>query len=201
MNQQFKFYLAGMAMLCLSAFAMAEDHPAQTLVVESTTELMEFLKTDADRIKADPAYLQTKVQELVVPHLHFPRMTRSAVGKHWKKASDDQKRALVSEFKNLMLNTYSNALLEYSGETIEFEPYKSIDKEKFAVVRSNVRQSGGGNVPVLYKLTDDDGWRIYDVEVSSVSLVTSFRTAFSSEVSKGGIDGLIATLKDRNSDS
>lgn len=201
MIQQFKFLLAGLALFGLSAFAWAQEHPAQALVVESTTKMMDFLKTDSDKIKEDPAYLQAKVEELVVPHLDFPRMTVLAVGKHWKKASSEQKKELVSEFKTLMLNTYTSALTEYSGETIEFEPYKAIDKENFAVVRSTFNQSGGSDVPVLYKLREKDGWRIYDVEVNSVSLVTSYRTAFSNEVSNGGIEGLLATLKDRNSES
>ncbi|MEE9332639.1 MAG: ABC transporter substrate-binding protein [Granulosicoccaceae bacterium] len=200
-NNVVKHCIASLAMLCASFVAMAAEHPAQVMVVESTTQMMGFLKTDVDKIKADPAYLAAKVDELVVPHLDFNRMTRLAVGKNWKKASKEQKKDLVAEFKDLLLNTYTNALTEYSGETIKFEPYRQIDKEGYAVVRSVFNQAGGGAVPVLYKLRGKGGWKIYDIEVNSVSLVTSYRTAFGTEVSKGGIDGLLGTLKKKNAES
>ncbi len=200
LSTAFKYAIAGFV-LGASFGAVAEDHPAQTMVVESTTKMMDFLKTDGDKIKDDPAYLAAKVDELVVPNLDFNRMTRLAVGKNWKKASDEQQVELVSEFKNLLLNTYTNALTEYSGETIEFEPYRPIEKEGFAVVRSVFNQSGGGAVPVIYKLRGKGGWKIYDIEVNSVSLVTSYRTAFGTEVSKGGIDGLLGTLRKKNAES
>ena len=196
-----KLLVASVALLSASFVATADEHPAQVMVIESTTKMMDFLKTDADKIKADSAYLDAKVDELVVPYLDFERMTRLAVGKNWKKASDEQQTELVAEFKLLLLNTYTNALTEYSGETIEFEPYRQIDKEGYAVVRSVFNQSGGGSVPVIYKLRGKGGWKIYDIEVNSVSLVTSYRTAFGTEVSNGGIDGLLATLKQRNSES
>ncbi len=201
MSQTIKHGVACLALLGASFVASAEEHPAQVMVVESTTQMMDFLKTDADKIKNDPEYLAAKVDELVVPHLDFKRMTRLAVGKNWKKASKDQQQELVSEFKNLLLNTYTNALTEYSGETIEFEPYRPIEKEGFAVVRSTFNQAGGGAVPVIYKLRGKGGWKIYDIEVNSVSLVTSYRTAFGTEVSNGGIDGLLGTLKKKNSET
>ena len=93
------------ALMGMAVVTAAEEHPAQVMVVESTTKMMDFLKTDADKIKADPAYLKVKVDELVVPHLDFERMTRLAVGKNWKKASAEQQVELVSEFKSLLLNT------------------------------------------------------------------------------------------------
>lgn len=199
MKQLIKSMFVGITLMSAAFVASAEEHPAQTMVIESTTAMMDFLKTDAEKIKEDEAYLQAKVDELVVPHLDFQRMTRLAVGKHWKKASKEQKIELVSQFKQLLLNTYTSALTEYSGETIEFEPYRQIDKEGFAVVRSTFNQSGGGAVPVIYKLRGKGGWKIYDIDVNSVSLVTSYRSAFGTEVSNGGIDGLINTLKERNS--
>lgn len=196
-----KHGIASLALLAASFVAVAQEHPAQVMVVESTTKMMDFLKTDVDKIKDDPAYLATKVDELVVPNLDFKRMTRLAVGKNWKKASKEQQLELVAEFKNLLLNTYTNALTEYSGETIEFEPYRSIAKEGFAVVRSVFNQASGGPVPVVYKLRGKGGWKIYDIEVNSVSLVTSYRTAFGTEVSNGGIDGLLVTLKKKNAEA
>ena len=125
-------------------------------------------------------------------------MTKLAVGKFWRKADAAQKTELVVEFKTLLLNTYTGALTQYSGESIEFEPFRAEERDDRAVVRSTFSQSGGSDVPVIYKLRDKDGWGIYDIEVISISLVTSYRSAFANEISNGGIAGLIETLKERN---
>jgi phospholipid transport system substrate-binding protein len=128
-------------------------------------------------------------------------MTKLAVGKFWRQADAAQKTELVSEFKTLLLNTYTGTLAEYSGETITFEPFRPESRDDRAVVRSTFSQSGGDDVPVVYKLRDQDGWSIYDIEVNNISLVTSYRSAFTNEIGKGGIAGLIGALKDRNAKS
>lgn len=188
--------------LTFSSFQLrAEEHPAQTLVVESITTMLDVLKNEEDKIKSDPEFLQSKVNELIVPNLDFNTMTKLAVGKFWRQADADQKTELVVEFKTLLLNTYTGALAEYSGETINFEPFRPESREDRAVVRSTFSQSAGSDVPVIYKLRDKDGWSIYDIEVNSISLVTSYRSAFANEIDRGGIAGLIETLKERNNKS
>jgi len=184
-----------------SSVALAQEHPAQTLVVESITKMLDVLKNEQDRIKEEPDYLQSRVNELIVPNLDFNTMTKLAVGKFWKKADAAQKTELVLEFKTLLLNTYTGALTQYSGESIEFEPFRAEDRDDRAVVRSTFSQSAGSDVPVIYKLRDKDGWSIYDIEVNSISLVTSYRSAFANEINNGGIAGLIETLKERNKKS
>ena len=184
-----------------TASAWAAEHPAQELVVDSTTEMLSILKNEGDRIEAEPEYLDAKVEEIVVPNLDFNTMTKLAVGKFWRQADADQKTELVTEFKTLLLNTYTSAMTEYSGGTISFEPFRPESREDRAVVRSVFDQSGGQDVPVTYKLRDKDGWSIYDIEVDGLSLVTSYRTAFASEIRKGGVAGLLDTLKDRNARS
>lgn len=185
----------------LSASALAADHPAQELVVDSTTEMLAILKNDGDRIASEPGYLDQKVEEIIVPNLDFNTMTKLAVGKFWRQADADQKTELVTEFKTLLLNTYTSAMTEYSGGTINFERFRPESREDRAVVRSVFDQEAGQDVPVTYKLRDKDGWSIYDIEVDGLSLVTSYRTAFASEIRKGGIDGLLSTLKKRNTRS
>lgn len=179
----------------------AEDHPAQTLVVDSISSMLDVLKNEKEKIKSDPEFLQGKVDELIVPNLDFNTMTKLAVGKFWRKADAGQKTELVVEFKTLLLNTYTGALAEYSGESISFEPFRPENREDRAVVRSTFSQSAGSDVPVIYKLREKDGWSIYDIEVNSISLVTSYRSAFTNEIDKGGIAGLINTLKERNNKS
>jgi len=189
-----------MSNLAVVAFA-ADDHPAQVMVVDSTSQLIDVLKTQSDRIKNDKAFLDEQIDKFVVPYVDFDTMTKLAVGKSWKKADAQQRVDLVAEFKALLLNTYTNALTEYSGESIAFEDFKPERRDDRAVVRSTFKQSSGSTIPVLYKLRDKEGWLIYDIEVDQISLVTSYRTAFSSEIEKGGIEGLLKTMKDKNANS
>lgn len=201
MFKHIQVLLAALILSTASMVASAAEHPAQTLVVNAITSMLDVLKNDGDKIKSDPDYLQSRVDELIVPNLDFNTMTKLAVGKFWRKADDSQKIELVDEFKTLLLNTYTGALTEYSGETITFEPFRPEDRDDRAVVRSTFTQSGAENVPVVYKLREKDGWSIYDIEVNNISLVTSYRSAFTNEISKGGIAGLIDTLKERNAQS
>jgi len=181
--------------------AQAEEHPAQVMVEEAITAMLMVFKEEGDRLKAEPEYLQAKVDELIVPSLDFVTMTRLAVSKFWNRADAQQQEQLVTEFRTLLLNAYTNALTEYSGETFEFEPFRAGKRDDRAQVRSSFIPSVGDSVPVIYKLRDKGGWSIYDIEVNDVSLVIGYRSAFSSEIEKGGIDGLIKLLKERNGTS
>jgi len=181
-----------------SPAARAEDHPAQTLVMTSITSMLDVLNNKKAEIEADPAYLQGQIDEWIVPNLDFNTMTKLAVGKFWKKADADQKTELVVEFRTLLLNTYTGALSLYSGGGIDFEPFRAEEREDRAIVRSTFVRPTGSDVPVIYKLREKDGWSIYDIEVNSISLVTSYRSAFANEIDKGGIAGLIETIKKRN---
>jgi len=202
MNIKIRNVIAGFLLSLVALVATAaDDHPAQTMVVDSTSELIDVLKTQSDRIKNDKAFLDEQIDKLVVPYVDFNTMTKLAVGKSWKQADAQQREDLVSEFKALLLNTYTNALTEYSGESIDFEDFKPERRDDRAVVRSTFKQASGSTVPVLYKLRDKEGWLIYDIEVDQISLVTSYRTAFSSEIEKGGIEGLLKTMKEKNASS
>lgn len=194
------------AALIIATFALnlsfaADEHPAQTLVVDGVNEMLEVLRVEGDALEKDPALLQSKIDEIIVPRLDFNTMTKLAVGKFWRQADGDQKIELVTEFRRFLMNTYTSTLTEYSGEGISFDPFRPESRDDRAVVKSTFTQSGGSDVPVLYKLREKDGWTIYDIEVNNISLVTSYRTAFASEIRKGGIDGLLGTLKKKNARS
>ncbi len=179
----------------------ADDHPAQAIVEDSIMSMLGVLRNDGEKIDSDPDYLQARVDELIVPNLDFDTMTKLAVGKFWRQADAGQRTELVTEFQVLLLNTYTGALTEYGGESITFEPFRPESRDDRAVVRSKFAQSGGSDVPVVYKLRDKSGWGIYDIEVNSISLVTSYRSAFANEIEKGGIAGLVVALKKRNGKS
>ena len=202
MFKRIQITFAALLFSLISAVAVAADeHPAQILIVDSISAMLDVLETESDRIKSDPEFLQTKVEELLVPNLDFNTMTKLAVGKFWRRADAAQKTELVSEFRTLLLNTYTSALTQYSGESIAFEPFRPESREDRAVVRSTFSPSGGSDVPVVYKLREKAGWTIYDIEVNNISLVTSYRSAFTNEIDKGGIAGLLIALKDRNDKS
>ena len=201
MFKRLQVLLTALVLSVYSMVSVAAEHPAQTLVVDAISAMLDVLKNDGDKIKSDPDYRQSKVDELLVPHLDFDTMTKLAVGKFWRRADAAQQAELVIQFKMLLLNTYTDALTEYGDETITFEPFRPEERDDRAVVRSTFSQSGGSDVPVLYKLRDKGGWSIYDISVNNISLVTNYRTAFTNEIGKGGIAGLIDTLKERNAKS
>lgn len=182
----------------ISPLAVAEDHPSQTMVEDAISSMLAVYKDDSDKLEADPAFLQSKLDEYILPILDFETMTRLAVGKFWRRADKDQQKTIVDEFQTLLINTYSDALTQYSGEAIEFEPFRAERREDRAVVRSVFNTTTGDAVPVIYRLRDKGGWLVYDIEVNEISLVTSYRSGFSQEIEKGGIEGLIDTLKKRN---
>ncbi len=188
--------MAGTALV--SGQAASAEHPAQQLVEDSVAQLLELMRTEGDRVREDRDYLLGKLDEMVVPHLDFVSMTKLSVGKYWRRATDDQKTALVEQFKQFLLNTYTSAVNEYKGGEVAFERFRPAGREDRAVVRSTFTQPSGGNVPVVYKLRDKEGWKIYDIEVEQLSLVTNYRSSFASEIDKNGIDGLISLLKERN---
>ena len=202
MNAMAKYTLAALLLLLTSATAVAQDsHPAQELVVDGVNEMLGVLREQGDELEEDPALLQEKIDEIIVPRLDFNTMTKLAVGKFWRQADGEQKTALVTEFRRFLMNTYTSTLTEYSGEKITFAPFRPESRDDRAVVKSTFNQSGGADVPVIYKLRDKEGWMIYDIVVNNMSLVTSYRNAFSSEIRKGGIDGLLDTLKKKNARS
>lgn len=191
--------LAAMMLLLTSFSAQAQDeHPAQVKVQGAITEMLDFLAKNIDAVRADTSLIVDKSEEIIVPHIDFVTMTRLSVGKNWRAADKAQQEQLVSEFKALLLNTYTTAMTEYSGEVIEYQPFRPENRDDRAVVRTAFQEKNGSEIPVVYKLRDKDGWRIYDIDVAGLSLVNNFRQKFTDEINSGGIDGLLDFLRQRN---
>lgn len=176
----------------------AQEHPAQEIVETSVNEFLTVVRDNEERVATDRQFLVDQIETIIVPHLDFETMTKLSVGKYWRSASQDQRVALVAEFKMFLLNTYISAVEEYKDGDVSFEKFRPESREDRAVVRSGFSQPGSSDVPVLYKLRDREGWRIYDIEVDGLSLVTNYRNSFANEINRNGIDGLIALLKERN---
>lgn len=199
MNKKLQAMIAAAMMLLASLVAQAQDdHPAQVLVQGAIDEMLAFLSENIEEARADKSLVDAKLEEVIAPHIDFVTMTRLTVGKNWRAANEDQQRELVAQFKLLLSNSYNTALTQYSGETIEYSPFRPESRDDRAIVRTAFKQNAGTDVPVSYKLRNKGGWKIYDIEVAGLSLVGNFRQAFTDEINAKGIDGLLAFLRDRN---
>lgn len=191
----------GALVLALSATALAAPDPqeAQDLLERKTAEALEIVRQEAENGEIDVEALRQQLSDVIMPHLDFVTMTKLAVGRHWRDASDDQKRTLVREFRKLLVRTYTQSLDEYDDQELEFLPLRPSPHEDRVKVRSRVIQSNGPEIPVHYSLRHHDGaWRVYDISVDGVSLVTTYRSSFSSQIQDNGIAGLIETLEQKN---
>jgi phospholipid transport system substrate-binding protein len=178
----------------LAAPAFAQEAP-DALVKRVSTEVMQ-----AQAIRSgDPVKLRALVETKLLPHVDTRRVTQTALGPIWRRATPEQQDELVREFTTLVVRTYAGALSNYRDQTIEFLPLRSPASDADVTVRSRIRQSGAESVMVEYDLARTDaGWKVYDVRVAGISLVATYRSTFAEEVRNRGIDGLIATLAHKN---
>lgn len=188
---------------CLLAFAaaapaLAQDTP-DVLVKSVTQEVLTIVRADKEIQSGNTRKTIALVEEKVLPHFNFTRMTALAMGPHWRKATPEQQKKLVEEFRTLLVRTYSSALTQYRNQTIEFKPLRMQPADTEAMVRSEVKQSGAEPIGIDYAMEKTAaGWKVYDVSVAGVSLVTTYRDSFASEVRNAGVDGLIKTLAEKN---
>ena len=190
------------ALLAGAPARAAPDTAPDALVRKSIDEVLAIIKADKELQSGNPQKLYALVEEKVLPHFDFTRMTRLAVGRNWAQASDAQKEALTKEFQTLLVRTYSTSLSQYRNQTIDVKPAKFAPADKDTTVRTVVNQPGGQPIPIDYGMErTDKGWKVYDVVVDGVSLVTTYRGSFNDQIQKSGVDGLVKTLADRNRSS
>ncbi len=182
----------------LASPALAQEAP-DVLVRRVTEEVLEIVRKDRDIQNGSMQKAVELVDQKVLPHFDFRHMTALAVGKDWKKASPGQQQQLTAEFKTLLVRTYSNALTSYKNQKIVYKPFKMNPGDSEVLVRTEVIQPGSKPVQIDYNLEKSDaGWKVYDVVVAGISLVTNYRDQFAQEVRSGGIDGLIAAIAAKN---
>jgi len=180
------------------ALAFAQEAP-DALVKRVTDEVLAIIKADKDVQAGNPRKVVELAEQKVLPHFDFMRMTRLAVGRSWQQATDAQKEALVKEFRTLLVRTYSTSLSAYRNQSIEVKPVKMAAGDKETTVRTAVVQQGGPSIPIDYAMEKaDSGWKVFDVVIDGASLVTTYRGSFNEQVQRGGIDGLVKSLADRN---
>ena len=182
----------------LPSLALAADEAPDSLVQRISGEVMAAVKADAAIQKGDVNRIIALVDSKIMPNVNFSRMTASAVGRFWRQATPAQQKQLQDEFKTLLVRTYSGALGEVKDQTVSFKPLRAKPEDTEVVVRSEVR-GRGEPIQLDYRLEKTtEGWKIYDLNVLGVWLVETYKTQFAQEINTKGIDGLIASLVQRN---
>ncbi|MDR3324055.1 MAG: ABC transporter substrate-binding protein [Zoogloeaceae bacterium] len=189
--------------LVSNGVALAQALTPDALVKSVTDDVLKTVRQDKDIQNGNSQKTIALVQAKVLPSFNFNRMTSLAVGRDWNKATPQQKEQLTNLFRDLLVRTYSNALSSYRDQTVRYKPFTMQPEETDVLVRTEVLQPGGRPIQLDYSLNlvdkgKDGGWKVYDVVVGGVSLVTNYRDTFAQEVRNGGIDGLIQSLADKN---
>ena len=178
--------------------AQAQETP-DVLIKQVTEDVLEIVRNDKDIQAGNTQKAIDLVDKKVLPHFDFLHMTALALGKDWRKATPQQQQQLTAEFKTLLVRTYSNALTGYKNQKVVYKPFKMNAGETDVLVRTEVLQPGSKAVQLDYSLEKkESAWKVYDVTVAGISLVTNYRDQFAQEVRNGGVDGLIATVAAKN---
>ena len=196
-----KVIVLGLSILLASvALGARADMPDPDVLIKDTVrDVLEIVKQDKDIQAGDQKKILELVDAKVLPHFNFERMTRLAVGKHWRAATPEQKQTLTTEFRNLLVRTYTKAFTVYRDQKVEVKPFKMPPGATEVTIKTVIIKPGEASVPVDYDMEKTAaGWKAYDLAVEGVSLVTNYRSTFSDQVQQNGIDGLIKTLVEKN---
>jgi len=192
-----------LALLLTLAFAsqttVAQVIPPDVLARNTTHEVIEIVKRDREIRSGNTQKVYELVDAKVLPHFDFRQMTQLAAGRNWAQATPEQQQRLVAEFRALLVRTYAASISSVADYKVEFKPLRMRPSDTEVTVSTEVSRPGSTPITIDYRMERQaDGWKVYDVLVDNVSLVTTYRNAFNSEVRRGGIEGLIAALARRN---
>lgn len=194
--------LTTLALIALTApVAYAEDEAPDALIKRLSVDVLETIKNDKAIRAGDTAKVVALVDSRIMPNVNFQRMTASAVGPAWRQATPEQQKRLQEEFKILLVRTYAGALAQVTDQSVNMKPLRAAADDKEVLVRSEIKGSGE-SIQLDYRLEKTPGqgagWRIYNLNVLGVWLVETYRSQFAQEINAKGVDGLIATLTERN---
>ncbi len=187
------FFFAG------GVFAQAVDQSTPDGLIKTVvSDVMASVKSDPEIQKGNIPRIVDLVEKKIVPYTDMRRTTEMAMGPNWKKTTPEQQAQLVSEFKNLLIRTYSGALSQLRDQTIQFKPLRAAPDDKEVVVKTVVI-GRGDPVPLDYHLEKTaNGWKVYDMNIMGVWLVEAYRNQFANQISQNGVEGLVKFLQDRN---
>lgn len=187
------FFFAG-----LNLSANAAQSP-DAVVKETSEGVINRIESQRSSLEANPEQIYELVNELVIPRFDFISMSKWVLGKNWKSANDAQRTEFIEQFKTLLVRTYARALLEYSGQEVKYLPVEQNPKSNLAVVKTELVSAGAQPFPVAYRMHQkNEEWKVVDVAVDGVSLVSTYRGSFAAQIKKDGFDSLLAKLADKN---
>ncbi len=192
-----KFFVV-LSVVFFSSTAFAIEAP-DVLVKRTTEDVLAVVKADTDIQAGSRAKIYALAEEAILPNFNFARVSRLVLGKNWTKATPDQRADFQKEFHTLLLRTYATALFRYKDQKIKVVPLRMVDGARTASVKTRIIQSGGQPITVSYSLArESNAWKVYDIVIEGVSLVTNYRGQFSQEVRRNGLDSLIQKLSKKN---
>ena len=211
MMKPLKYTLTVFSVVLLSAVATTWSQPALAeatagdiespvaLLERTSTQVIKILRDDHELLQQEPARVYKIIDDYILPHLDDVTMAKLAMGKNWRKATKQQKLTFIDEFRSLLIRTYSKSLIEFRDQEIKYFPVKLASDAYKASVKAEVIQPGGPSIPMAYRMRiKNNAWKVYDIKIDGISLVTSYRGTFTQEVRKSGIDGLLKYLRDKN---
>lgn len=192
--------LAGL--MCLVSVAQADMMAPDALIKATSDEVIAIIKQDQDIKSGNQQKIVALVDAKLLPHFNFQRMTQLAVGKTWRSATPEQKQTLIAEFHNLLVRTYAKAFSSYRDQRVEVNPIKLNDADDEVTVKTSIIKPNGPALAVNYEMQKTkDGWKVFDLSIEGAGLVPTYRSSFAAEIEKGGLDGLIKVLQDKNANA
>lgn len=182
--------------------ATAQPQDALKMVKQTADQMLTALRTHHDELQQHPDRIYDLVQKIVLPHFDFETISRWVLGKYWRRATPQQRQRFTDEFRTLLVRTYAKALLDYSDQKIVYKPLQAAANADDVTVRSEVQRNDGPPVPMNYELHYKSGaWKVYDVNIDGISLVTNYRSSLGSQIEREGLDAIISKLHQRNNAS
>lgn len=196
-----KQWFVAMGLVLVSTALYAGVGPDE-LVKKTAEDVIAVVKSDKDIQAGNQEKIFKLAEEKILPNFNFEKVSRLVLGKNWTKATPEQKSAFQDEFKTLLLRTYATALSKYKNQVIEYKPLRMENGATNATVKTSILQDGGQPIAVDYALEKKaDEWKVYDIVIEGVSLVTNYRSQFAQEIRQNGLDSLIKKLAEKNSAS
>ena len=186
----------------LPLIAMAANPSPVQLVKETTSRLLTAIREQKPDIDRDESRLYTLISDIALPYFDFNRMSMWTLGPYWRSSTPEQRTRFTAQFRQLLMRTYGHTLLEYRDTRIRYLPLLAAPDARRVTVRCEAEQAGGSPIHLAYAMyLTADGWKVYDVMVEGISLVTNYRSSFTSIIHQQGMDGLIRQLADKNRES
>jgi phospholipid transport system substrate-binding protein len=174
----------------------------EQMVRQTADQVLSTLQKDRPELKAHPGKIYDLVKNIILPHFDFERMSQWVLGPSWRRATPEQREHFVAEFRDLLVNTYGYALLRYENENIQYLPTRGNPASGRVEVRTQIQQPEGTSIPVDYQLYKKQGeWKVFDLSIDGMSLVTNYRSSFADQIQQIGLNGLINRLAQHNQDA